>query len=72
MIAAARAMKRFNGFCPECEFKKAVETASQSDFLSTRLEPGITEKSQFGQVVRHYVPPVLPIVPAPLSVVKII
>ena len=70
MVAAARAMKPFQRLCPECEFKKAVETARQSDFLSTRLKPGVTEKSQFRQIVRQHVPPVIPIVAAPFSVIE--
>src|ERR1043166_2483924 len=47
VLAAARAMKPFQRLCPECEFKKAVETAIQSDFLSIRLKPGVNEKFQF-------------------------
>jgi hypothetical protein len=40
-------MKPFQRLCPECEFKKAVETATQRDLLRTRLKPGVTEKLQF-------------------------
>jgi hypothetical protein len=63
-------MKPFQRLCPECEFKKAVETAKESHFLSTRLKPGVTEKSQFRQIGWQHVLPIVPVVSAPPPVIQ--